>query len=120
MRALPGIKSVLWAAVIAAAALLVVDSLLTAIFTHQGLWSPSWTLAAIFMGPVVLEWPAIFDFSAIFTAWLALFLISIAYELILAWIILPWSGKRSIAVGVVYGIPCYLVNVYVFSTPFPW
>jgi hypothetical protein len=120
MRIVPGIKSILLAAWIASATLLIVESLLTAIFTPQSFWSPFWRVAAIFMGTVVLHWPAIFDFSAIAAAWTALFLISIVYVLILAWTILPWSGRHSITVGAVYGIPCYLVNLYIFGARFPW
>lgn len=115
-----GLGSILGTALIASGALLAIEAVLTAAFTGQSGWKPFWTVAAIFMGPVVQRWPAVFDFGAISAAWTALFIISIGYAAILGWVLLPWNRGRAVAVGAVFGLFCYLINLFGFAALFPW
>ncbi len=109
-----------WAAWIAAGALLGVDSLLTGLFSSQSMGKASWTFGAIFMGPVVLHWPAPFDFGAISAAWVAIWIAAIGYVTVLAWFIFPWNRGRELAAGAVWGLVCFIPSVFGFTRLFPW
>ncbi len=115
-----GLGSILGTALIASGALLAMEAILTALFTGQSGWKPFWTVVAIFMGPVVLHWPAVFDFGAISAAWTAVFIVSIGYAAILGWVLLPWNWGRAVAVGAVFGVFFYFINLFGFAAVFPW
>ncbi len=114
------VHSILWAALSGAAALLATDAILSALFNAQGAWQPCWVLASVFMGQVVLHWPAVFDFGAITAALAALFPFCFCYTLILALVVLPWIGHSAGFVGAAFGMLCYLPSHCGFSLWRPW
>ncbi len=118
--ALFGIHSVFWAALAADFTLLVTDSILTAIFTSHSAWHSTWVLASVFMGKVVLHWPAVFDFGAFTAAVTGLYPFCFCYTLILALVVLPWNLCRAASVGAVFGVLCYLPSIYGLALWRPW
>lgn len=120
-RPLPvGIHSIFWTALIADVTLLITDSILTGLFTGYSFWRPSWVLASVFMGKVVLHWPSVFDFAAITAAVTALFPFCYCYVLILALAVLPWNLNRATVAGAVFGALSYFPSVYGLSHWCPW
>ena len=114
------LSAILWATVLATGTLLAAVSLLSGLFTHQNVWRTSWVVGAIFMGDVVLHWPAVFDFSALSAAFTALYIVALGYVLVLAWLILPWNWNRAVLAGGLWGCVCYCINLFGFTTWFPW
>lgn len=106
--ALFGIHSVFRAAPAADAALLVTDSVLTALFTGQIAWRPTWVMASVFIGKAVLHCPAVLDFGTFTAAVAALYSFCFCYTLILALVVLPWNQHRSGFAGAAVGVLCYV------------
>lgn len=104
----------------AAAVLLGVQSVLMCIFGHQNVWKTSWVIGAIFMGPEVLRWPAVFDMAAIAAALATLYPTSLLYVLILHGVAHGLSLKWSIPLAAVLGLLFFFVELYALTRWFPW
>lgn len=78
--------------------------------------------AAILMGPEVLPPPATFDWQVMAAATFIHFAISIAYGLILAWLISRFDMGIgcSLLAGSIYGVTLYVMNMYGVTFIFPW
>lgn len=76
--------------------------------------------AAIVMGRGVLPPPASFDWSVILVATLIHVALSIAYGLILSWVISGLGAPLSLLAGAMFGLFVYVINMYGFTTVFPW
>jgi hypothetical protein len=101
----------------------VVQIVLWAIFTDALpaiLYRDSRFAAAIVLGPGVLPPPASFDRQIILIATLVHFALSIAYALMLAWLIADLRIRTSLLTGAAFGLSLYTVNMYGFTTVFPW
>jgi hypothetical protein len=115
-----GVEGLLRVALVAAAVLLGVQSALMAMFAHQDVWKTSWVIAAVFMGPEVLRWPAVFDMAAITAAIAALYPTSFLCVLILLIVEQRLSVKWSILTGVMVGFLFFFVDLHVLTRLFPW
>ena len=76
--------------------------------------------AAIVMGRAVLPPPASFDGRIMLVATLVHFALSITYGLILSRLIARLGTALSLLAGGVFGLFVYGVNMYGFTTVFPW
>ena len=76
--------------------------------------------AAIVMGRAVLPPPASFEWLVMLVATLVHFALSIIYGLSLSWVIARLRAAPSLLVGAVFGLAVYGVNMYGFTTIFPW
>jgi hypothetical protein len=119
-RVFPRMEGLLRVALVAAAVLLGVQSALMAIFAHQEVWKTSWVIAAVFMGPVVLHWPAVFDLAAITAAIAALYPTAFLCVLILLIVDQRQSVKWSMLTGAMVGFLLYFVELYVLTRLYPW
>ena len=76
--------------------------------------------AAIVMGRAVLPPPASFDWPVMLVATLVHFALSIAYGFILARLTSRLGHPLSLLAGAVFGLLLYAINMYGFTTVFPW
>ncbi len=76
--------------------------------------------AAIVMGRAVLPRPASFDWPVMLVATLVHLALSIAYGLILVRLISSLGPTLSLLAGAVFGLVLYAINMYGFTTVFPW
>lgn len=76
--------------------------------------------AAIVMGPSALTPVAEFDAVMMLVATFVHFGLSIAYGLILAMMIARLGMAQSLAVGALFGLILFAVNMYGFTALFPW
>jgi len=74
--------------------------------------------AAIVMGRRVLGNPL--DWQVVAVATLVHFALSMAYGLVLSLLIRRTSTLSSLAVGAAFGLSLYALNMYGFTTLFPW
>lgn len=76
--------------------------------------------AAIVMGRGVLSPPVTFDWDVMLIATLIHFALSIAYGIVLACFISRLGVTLSLAVGALYGLVLYVINMHGFTIIFPW
>ncbi|SEF53774.1 sodium:proline symporter [Nitrosomonas ureae] len=76
--------------------------------------------AAIILGEGVLPPPATLDWYVMFIAALLHFGLSIAYAIILSWLIHCIDITNSLIAGGLYGLGLFLMNMYGFVMIFPW
>lgn len=76
--------------------------------------------AAIILGEGVLPPPVTLDWHVMFIATLIHFGLSIAYAIILSWLIHCIDIKNSLIAGGLYGLVLFLINMYGFVMIFPW
>jgi uncharacterized membrane protein YagU involved in acid resistance len=76
--------------------------------------------AAIVMGPGVLPPPASFDWIVMLVATLVHLALSIGYGLILYPVISRLGTRPSLFAGAAFGLCLYGINMYGFTTVFPW
>lgn len=120
VRVLPGLADILRIALAAAGILLGSQSVLMSVFAHQNVWKTSWVLAAVFMGPEVLHWPAVFDMAAITAALAALYSTSLLCTLILFAVPHSLSPKWSIFLAAMLGLLFCCLELYGLTRWFPW
>ena len=76
--------------------------------------------AAIVLGRRVLPPPATFDWQVMAVASCVHFALSIAYAIVLAVAIERLSARAAIAIGALFGVALYAINMYAFTWLFPW
>jgi len=76
--------------------------------------------AAIVLGPSVLPPPASFDAMVMLVATVVHFALSVAYGLILAPLLASLGMASSLVAGALFGVALFTVNMYGFTTVFPW
>jgi len=115
-------RAVIWSAIIAGLVFLMLEMVLVATIGGGSPWGPPRMIAAMVMGKGVLPPPATFETVPMLVAMLVHFATSLAYAVILGWII---SSRNlglgmSILVGALFGLLLYVVNFYVFTAIWPW
>lgn len=107
----------------AGAILMVLDLLWSLAVTGEGPWAASRMIAAIVMGPQLLQ-SSEFSLSALVVALLLHYAFGIAGGLVIAAVSAPLGldSNMGIAVltGLVFGAVLYLVNFHGMTTFFPW
>lgn len=76
--------------------------------------------AAVVLGTSVLPPPATFDVRVMLTATLIHFGLSIIFAAVLAWIDVYLQAVPVLLLGIGFGGTLYFVNLYGFTTIFPW
>ena len=113
-------SAAIWAGLIAG----VISLFLYVVLTPRVVGGNSWVmvrlLASILLGEEVLAPPASFHGGALACAVLTHLVLSVAYALVLAFIIHRGGLITGIRGGGAFGLALYLINFYSFSFFFPW
>jgi len=108
---------------VAGAILMVLELIWTTNLIGATPWTMPHMIAAIVMGPQVLE-PYDFNLTVIAVALVTHYLLGAVFGLILGAIIAPFhfdsSPGMSLVVGAIFGLLLYLFNFYGMVTLFPW
>jgi hypothetical protein len=116
-------RAALYAGVAAGILATVVQIILWSIFTDalpSILFRDARFAAAIVIGRTVLPPPATFEWPVMLVATLVHFALSIIYGLSLSWVIARQRATPYLLVGAMFGLAVYEVNMYGFTTVFPW
>ena len=116
-------KAAFAAGVVAAVVSTVFEILLWATFADALpaiLWRDGRFAAAIVLGPGVLEPAATFDARVMVVASLLHAALSIVYAVVLAALVAGLQLASATVVGAVFGVALYVINLYGFTTVFPW
>ena len=76
--------------------------------------------AAIVLGRAALVAQPTFDWRVLLTATLLHFGLSVAYAGFLSMVIARTSWRPSIAVGAIFGLALFAINMYGFTLIYPW
>lgn len=122
-RRVPDWKVAAVSGFVAGAALMVLELLWSTLITDGSPWRTSHMIAAIVMGPDILQ-PVDFSLPVVATALATHYVLGIAFGLILAGIIAPYRFDSSLArvllTGAIFGAVLYLFNFYGMSRVFEW
>lgn len=116
-------RAVIWAGVMAGIVSTLIQVLLWLIFTDDFpsiLYRDARLTAAMVLGELVLPPPATFEAGVMLTATLIHFMLSITYAALLAFITERLTVVPALWAGIGFGISLYIVNLYGFTTIFPW
>jgi len=112
-------RAALWAGLIAGAAFLVSNMLLTEIFLGSP-WVAVRLTASVLLGPDVLPPPATFDGRALAVAILVHFPLSVLFACLVALILHRWGMVAGLFGGAACGLALYAIHFYTLSFLFPW
>ena len=116
-------RAAIWAGVAAGVSSALAQVLLWLAFTDtfpRALFRDARLTAAILLGQGVLPPPATFDAVIMLISALIHFALSIVYGLALAWVLARTAAGASLLIGALFGLALYAVNLYGFTTLFPW
>jgi hypothetical protein len=107
------------------AVVMLLDLLWSVIIQDQSPWRMSYMIAAIPMGPSVLDVPGYtFDFGIVAVSLIAHYILGILFGLVLAAIMTPTrldaTLPRALIAGAVFGLCLHLFNFYGMVRFFPW
>ena len=97
-------KNAARAGLIAGIAFLILEMIMVPLFGGGAAWGPPRMMGAIVLGQEVLPPPATFDFGVVIVAVLLHLVLSVAYALILAFIIRGMTMGTALAVGAGFGL----------------
>lgn len=108
---------------VAGAVVMVLELLWSTGFGEAGPWNTAHRVAALIMGPGVLQ-SAGFSMTVVVAALVTHYVLGIAFGMILAAIMAPFSLDSSagmaLLAGAVFGLVIYLFNFYGMERVFPW
>jgi hypothetical protein len=108
---------------LAGAVLMVLELLWATAVSGTGTWTIPHMVAALVMGPSVLESNG-FDLSVVTSALVTHYALGILFGMILAAIIAPFhldsSAPTVLVTGALFGLVIYLFNFYGMERIFPW
>ena len=116
-------RAAIWAGLIAGILATLAQVLLWLIFTDNFpaiLFRDAHLTAALVLGDSVLSPLASFDVGVMLTATLIHFTLSIAYAAVLTALAARLDAVPALLAGVGFGVALYVVNLYGFTTIFPW
>ncbi|HUC85496.1 MAG TPA: hypothetical protein VL970_09915, partial [Candidatus Acidoferrales bacterium] len=105
---------------IAATVSLATQSALEAFIAHQSVWKTSWIIGSIFMGSVVVNWPAVFDFAAITASVTALYPGTLVATFVLCGICPRVNLLPAVLIGATLGLAICFVEFHEVIPRFPW
>ena len=122
MTAKLNIRAAIWAGVIAGAVFMMLEMGLVATVGGDSPWAPPRMIAAMVLGPGVLPPPATFDIGILMVTMMIHFALSIAYGVLLGWLISRRQAGLAAAsvLGLAFGLLIYFVNFYGFTAVWPW
>ncbi|MFC5520364.1 hypothetical protein [Polaromonas jejuensis] len=122
-HSLPDWSAAAVAGLAAGAILMVLELFWSTLASSGSPWAASHMIAAIVMGPGVLQ-SSDFSLQIVAVALVAHYVLGIVFGLVLAAIIAPFRGDSGVAVvalaGAVFGAVLYLLNFYGMVHFFPW
>lgn len=114
-------SATIWSGVIAGIVFMMAEMLMVMIFMGQSPWGPPRMIAATVLGKDVLPPPATFSVGIMMTAMIVHFMLSIAFGLLLGWIVHRLSGTNALLIGGAFGLAIYFINFYLIAPAFfPW
>ncbi len=116
-------RAAIWAGIVAGVVATLAQMLLWFLFTDtfpSALFRDARLTAAILMGRNVLPPPASWDSSIMLVAACIHFALSIAYGVMAAIMTSRTGTGTAISIGAGFGASLYIVNLYGFTTIFPW
>lgn len=108
------------AGIIAGLVFVMMEMILITLAMGESPWGPPRMMAAIVMGRDVLPPPATFSMGIVMVGMMLHFVLSIAYAVILAFIVRSMNMAVAIGVGALFGLIIYLINFYGFTAVFDW
>jgi hypothetical protein len=113
------------AGLVAGALAMVIDLLWTALMMGSNPWHTSHQVAAMVMGPQLLQGPThVFSLPVVATAMLVHYGLGVVFGCIVAFIVTCFHYEGSLPVleiiGGLFGLALYFVNFYGFVHVFPW
>lgn len=84
------------------------------------IWRPFYLIAAVVLGSDILAAPATFNFAVVATAVAVHLVLAVIYGGVLAGIIHDQSPLVGVLIGIGFGLLLYVVNLYFFTSLFPW
>ncbi len=113
-------SAALWAGVIAGAIFLALNIFAVPLFVGGNAWIGLRYTASIALGQGALPPPATFDITVLIVALVTHFVLSIAFTLLLAFIIHRWGLIVGLAGGALFGLALYFISFYTLTFFFPW
>lgn len=105
---------------VAGIAYLVMLSVLGSMVEGDGVWMPFHEIAAMLLGPSVIENADAFNANVVFSALAVHAGLSMIYGLVMAYLVVEFSPRSAPWVGAACGALLYLVNYYGFTGLYPW
>lgn len=115
-----GPATVLGVALMAAFFLLASQSVLESLCGRQCFWKASWMIGSIFMGPFVVNWPAVFDLAPITASVTAIYPGVLFITLVLCEICPRLNMLPAILSGCALGLAVCFVEFHESIRCFPW
>jgi hypothetical protein len=112
--------SAIAAGAVAGIAFIVMVSVLGSVVHGESVWAPFHRIAAMVLGPAVLEDVNTFDGSVVGMALSVHLGLAAFYGVVLSYLILEFTRRNAPWLGAVAGLLIYLVNFYGFAGLFPW
>lgn len=113
-------RAAVWSGLIGGVVFLAAEMTLVPLFGAGGPWLPVRMIAALALGPGVLQPPAGFDPIVLVTALVVHFGLSTGYSALRAWLVEGRRGPLADGARGMFGLLIYLVNFYGFTALFPW
>ena len=120
MRQLVDWRAALWAGLIGGLVFLLLMLFLVPSLAGGNAWVIIRLLASVVLGASILAPPATFSLPALAAGLLVHFALSIAFALLLAYLIHHWGLLIGIIGGAVFGLAIYALNFYTLTIFFPW
>ncbi|WIT13807.1 hypothetical protein PFX98_09340 [Paucibacter sediminis] len=111
------------AGLVAGAVMMVLELVWSAVLNDVSPWHTSRLVAAIMLGPQVLQGSG-FDFAVVSVALLTHYVLGLVFGICMAYVIAGFHYESSAAmmevIGAAAGVVVYFVNFHAMSTVFPW
>lgn len=120
MRQVVDWSAAVWAGIIAGLAFMLLNLYVTPYVLGGNAWVMVRLFASVILGQGILAPPATFDLAAIAAAMGTHFALSVAFALLLAYIIHRGGLITGILGGAVFGMALYFINFYTLTWFFPW
>lgn len=112
-------KAGLWAGLVAGLVFMALQLPLATLVLGHSPWTPPRMVAAIVMGPAVLQSTAV-NFGVMALAILIHYALSALYGVGAAWLVHRYDIGLALLIGAVYGLGLYVTNFLGFTVVFPW
>ena len=119
MRQIMDTRAALWAGIISGAFFLIASMALTW-WAIGSPWVITRLVASLILGPGALPPPATFTVGTALVALVVHFALSIAYAMLIAYILHRWGMVVGIIGGAILGLAIFAINFYTVSYLVPW
>jgi len=113
-------SAALWAGLIAGVVFYLINIFIVPLILGTSMWVIIRLFASIFLGEPIFAPPATFEFSALIVSFLSIFILSVGFTFIIAFVFHKWGLLIGILGGALFGLGFYLINFYSLSYFFPW